>query len=197
MIRASSLLKTTLLGSLLWLSACSIFPEETPQIRYNLPAATMQPVGPKKNSTLYVATPQANRLINSNYILVQPEGTEIQTYKGSQWSDVAPVLVRERLLQAFTDADLFEAVTGDAALNTPLALEGYLSHFEVQYQEGQPVVRVQYEGKVIDRQKSTIVRSKRFVINQPAASTEIPAIITAFGTATDTLSVQVLEWLNQ
>lgn len=197
MIRTSSLLKTTLIGSVLWLSACSIFPEETPRTRYNLPAATMQPVGPQKDSTLYVATPQANRLINSNYILVQPEGTEIQTYKGSQWSDVAPVLVRERLILALDDANLFKGVSGDAALNTPWALEGYLSHFEVQYQNEQPVVRVQYEGQIIDRQKSTIVRSKRFVINQPAASTEISAIITAFGTATDTLSLQVLEWLNQ
>lgn len=197
MIRASTLLKTTVISSMLWLSACSIFPEETPQTRYNLPATTMQPVGVQKNATLYVATPQANRLINSNYILVQPEGTEIQSYKGSQWADAAPVLVRERLIQAFTDANLFEAITGDAGLSTPIALEGYLSHFEVQYQDGQPVVRVQYEGKIIDRQKSTIVRSKRFTINQPATSTEISAIITAFGTATDTLSLQVLEWLSQ
>lgn len=196
MIRVSTLLKTTVISSMLWLSACTIFPEEPPQTRYNLPAATMQTVGSQKNSTLYVATPQANRLINSNYILVQPEGTEIQSYKGSQWSDAAPVLVRERLLQALTDARLFEAVTGDAALNTPLALEGYLSHFEVQYQEGQPVVRVQYEAKIIDRPQSTIVRSKRFTISQPATSTDIPAIITAFGTATDTLSLQVLEWLS-
>lgn len=196
MIRASRLLKTTLIGSVLWLSACTVFPESPPQTRYNLPAASMQPVGPQKSTTLYVATPQANRLINSNYILVQLEGAQIQSYQGSQWADAAPVLVRERLIHALNDANLFEAVTGDAALSTPLALEGFLSRFEVQYQDEQPVIRIQYEGKVIDRQNATIVRSKRFMINQPAASTDISAIITAFGTAADSLSLQVLEWLN-
>lgn len=197
MTRASILLKTIVISSALWLSACTIFPEETPQTRYNLPAATMQPVGTQKSSTLYVATPQANRLINSNYILVQPEGTEIQSYKGSQWADVAPILIRDRLILALNDAKLFEAVSSDGALNTPWALEGYLSHFEVKYLDAQPVVRVQYEGQIIDRKQATIVRNKRFTITQPAASTDITAIITAFGNAGDTLSLQVLEWLNQ
>lgn len=197
MIRTSTLLKTGLISTVLWLSACTIFPEATPQTRYNLPAAVLQPIATTQNSTLYVALPQANRLINSNYILVQPNGTEMQSYKGAQWADTAPVLLRERFVQALTDAALFQAVTGDAALNTPLALEGYLANFEVQYQDGQPVIRIQYEGKVIDRQSSSIMRSQRFVISQPATATDIDAVITAFGLAADELSLQVLAWLQQ
>ena len=197
MIRTSTLLKTGLISTVLWLSACTIFPEATPQTRYNLPAAVLQPIATTQNITLYVALPQANRLINSNYILVQPNGTEMQSYKGAQWADTAPVLLRERFVQALTDAALFQAVTGDAALNTPLALEGYLANFEVQYQDGQPVIRIQYEGKVIDRQSSSIMRSQRFVISQPATATDIDAVITAFGLAADELSLQVLAWLQQ
>ena len=197
MIRTSTLLKTGLISTALWLSACTIFPEATPQTRYNLPAAALQPIATTQNSTLYVALPQANRLINSNYILVQPNGTQMQSYKGAQWADTAPVLLRERFVQALTDAALFQAVTGDAALNTPLALEGYLANFEVQYQDGQPVIRIQYEGKVVDRQSSSIMRSQRFVISQPAAATDIDAVITAFGLAADELSLQVLAWLQQ
>lgn len=195
MIPASSILKALLISTALWLSACSILPKETPQTRYNLPAATMQPVAAQKNSTLYVAVPQANRLVNSNYILVQPDGSEIQSYKGSQWADNATVLVRDRLMQAINDANLFKAVSADAAVNTPWALDGYLSHFEVKYKDAQPIVRVQYEAQLIDRKNSTIVNSKRFAITQPAVGTDITAVVTAFGLANDTLSLKVLEWL--
>ena len=189
------LAKTTLISSVLWLSACSILPESIPQTRYNLPAATMLSVGAQKPTSLYVAVPSANRLINSHYILVQPEGSEIQIYKGTQWADNAPVLLRDRLIQGLNDANLFQAISADAAINTPWALEGYLSHFEVQYQNNEPVIRLQYDAQLIDRQNSSIAHSKRFTITQNANSTEIPMIISAFGLAGDTLNLQILEWL--
>lgn len=196
-MRTSLLLKTTIISAILGLSlsACSILPKSEPQTRYNLPAATMQPVGAQKSTTLYVAVPQANRLINSNYILVQPQGSEIQIYKGTQWADNAPVLLRDRFVQALNDAALFEAISTNAALSTPWALEGYLSHFEVQYQDGQPVVKLHYDAQLINRQSSSIVNNKRFVIRQPAADTAVPSIISAFGLAGDTLSTKLLEWL--
>lgn len=189
------LAKTAFISSVLWLSACSILPESIPQTRYNLPAATMLSVGAQKPTSLYVAAPSANRLINSNYILVQPDGSEIQIYKGTQWADNAPVLLRDRLIQGLNDANLFQAISADAAINTPWALEGYLSHFEVQYQSDEPVVRLQYDAQLINRQNSSIAYSKRFTITQNANSTEIPMIISAFGLASDTLNLQILEWL--
>lgn len=190
------MLKLGLISSVLFISACSILPKSEPLTRYNLPAATMPAVGTQKSTALYVAVPQANRLINSNNILVQPDGTEIQIYKGTQWSDSAPVLLRGRLVQALNDTGLFNAISANAAINTPWALEGYLYHFEVQYQDGQPVVNVQYEAQLINRHNSSIVQSQRFTIAQPTADSSVPAVINAFGLAGDSLSLQLIDWLK-
>ena len=123
MIRKSlrHVLGVTALGTLVLVAGCSILPKSEPQTRYNLPATAMQSTAVQKNVSLYVAAPQANRLINSNRVLVQPTGSEIQIYKGTQWADNAPVLLRERFVQAFTDARLFNAVSSDAALKTDFA----------------------------------------------------------------------------
>lgn len=196
MMHFTSLIKTALISSALWLSACTIFPEETPQIRYNLPSSTLQPVAQSINSSVYVNLPQANRLINSSYILVQPEGTEIQSYKGSQWADAAPALLQDRLVLALNDAQLFKAVSRDAGVITPYALSSYLSHFDVIYQNGQPVIRVQLEAQLLDRQHAAILSSQRFTVEQPAANTDIHTIVKAFGAATDTLSEQLITWLS-
>ena len=194
--RPSTFIKTALMASVLWLSACTIFPEETPQTRYNLPSSTLQPVAQPINSSLYVNLPQANRLINSNYILVQPEGTEIRVYKGAQWADAAPALLQERFIMALNDAQLFSAISRDAGIMTPHALQGYLSHFEVIYNNEQPTVKVQYEAQLLNRQRSTILASQRFNVEQPAANTDINAIVNAFGAASDTLSQQLIDWLS-
>lgn len=197
MIRKSlrHVLGVTALGTLVLVAGCSILPKSEPQTRYNLPATAMQSTAVQKNVSLYVAAPQANRLINSNRVLVQPTGSEIQIYKGTQWADNAPVLLRERFVQAFTDARLFNAVSSDAALKTDFALEGYLSHFQVQYQNDQPVVVVQFDAQLINRLDSSIVQTQRFTLNQPAADTSVPAVIQAFGLASDQLSVQLVDWL--
>ena len=192
----STFIKMALMASVLWLSACTIFPEETPQTRYNLPSSTMQPVAQPINSALYLSLPQANRLINSNYILVQPEGTEIQVYKGSQWADTAPALLQDRLVLALNDAQLFSAISRDAGVLTPYALQGYLSHFEVIYDNDQPTIKVHYEAQLLNQQRSTILASQRFNVEQPAANTDISTIVNAFGAASDKLSQQLIDWLS-
>ena len=191
------LIQHVLLSAALLLGGCSILPEAEPQTRYDLPAAPMAALQQNKDHSLYVATPNANRLINSNRVIVQPDGSEMQVYKGTQWADNAPVILRDRLVQALHDAQLFQAVSTDAAVKTKWALESYLRHFQVQYRQQQPVVVVQLEAQLIDRAQSVIQRSQRFVIEQPATSTDIPAVIQAFGMAGDQLSQQLLQWLAQ
>lgn len=191
------LLGAAALGTAVLLSGCSILPKSEPQARYNLPASPLQQMTTTKNVSLYVAAPQANRLVNSNRVLVQPTGAEIQIYKNTQWADNAPILLRERLVQAFNDVQLFKAISSDAALKTDLALESYLRHFQVQYQNEQPVILVQLDAQLVDRKDASIRRTQRFNISQPATDTSVSAIIDAFGLASDTLSQQLLTWLAQ
>lgn len=186
-----ALMATTLI------SGCSILPKSEPKTSYNLPASTLEALSTSKNVALLVAKPQANRLINSNHILVLPNSAEIQMYKGSQWADNAPALLRDRLLLALNDTQLFRAVTSDGALNTKFALESVLNRFQVQYQNNEPVIVVELEAQLIDRMNSNILSSKRFTQNVAATSEKMPDVITAFGQASDALSIDLLNWLQQ
>lgn len=190
-------LATALLGTAAVLSGCSILPTSPPKTRYNLPAATLKPVATQKNTSIYVATPQANRIVNSTHILVQPTSEEIQVYQGNQWVDNAPTLIRERFVQALNDANLYQAVSANSALATPWALMGTLRHFQVKYQDNQPVVIIQYDAQLVDRDKATIVDNTRFVVNQPATDAQITAIVDAFGLAADQLSQELITWLSK
>lgn len=177
------------------LSGCSILPKNEPQARYNLPATTIQPIKNKKNTSLYINTPKANRLIASNRILVQPTGSEIQVYKGVQWTDNAPALLRDRFIKAMTDAQLFTAVSLDGATKTEFVLESYIRHFQVQYQNQQPVVIAEIDIQLLNRATNAIVRSQRFYSQKNAADTSVPAVIAAFGLVGDELSLQLIDWL--
>lgn len=184
------------LAIVLALSACSILPKAEPQLRYNLPSSPLLNTSANQSPhALFVATPMANRLISSNKILVQPMGTEMQAYKGALWADNATVLLRERLVEAISEATLFQAVTQDSSLNTHYALESYLRTFQVQYQADQPVIIVQLDAQLVDRNTNDILYTHRFAVQQPSAGTGVDHIVTAFGVATDQLSQQVLKWL--
>lgn len=185
----------TAFSALVLLGGCSILPKAEPQQRYNLPAAASHPIGTKLDSSLFIATPNANRMINSNKVLVQPTGSEIQAYKGTLWADNAPVLVRERLSLALKESELFQAVTQDGGLQTNYALDSYLSVFQVHYQGDTPVVKLRLDAQLVDRKNSHIISQRAFSIDQPAATADIPAIIATFGVANDRLSLMVTEWL--
>ena len=178
-------------------TGCSILPKSEPQTRFTLPAAALDTHVPQQKGVLFVAVPQGNRLISSNYVLIQPEHTEIQVYKGTLWADTVPSLLRERLITAFSEAQLFDAISGDAALRSDLALETYVQRFQVQFENDQPIVHVQADAKLVDSNTASIVRSQRFYVTQPAQSKDVVHLVAAFGQATDQLSLELIQWLSR
>ena len=178
-------------------SGCSILPKSDPQTRFNLPSSALSMATTAQKGVLFVAVPQGNRLISSNYILIQPEHTEIQIYKGTLWADNVPTLLRERLVNAFTEAQLFDAISGDAALRSDLALETYIQRFQVQFDNGQPVVHVRIDAKLVDSNTASILRSQRFHVTRPAQGKEAGQLVAALGEATDQLSLELMQWLSR
>lgn len=189
--------KAVLLGGLISLMAgCSVFPKPDPQARYTLPPVTLQAQVPTQPGVLFVGAPQANRLISSNLFLIQTEEGEIKAYKGTLWADNVPAIVRERLVSAFTDVQLFEAISADAVLRSDRTLDIYIQAFQVQLDQGQPKVQIQVDAKLVDSASSTILKSKRFYSHHVAASTEVLDVVKAFGQASDQLSLDLIHWLQ-
>ncbi|MGE8497175.1 MAG: ABC-type transport auxiliary lipoprotein family protein [Pseudomonas sp.] len=195
------LLCVTTLALASLLSACSILPKAEPQDVYLLPANTA--ASTQSDSTqvawaLRINTPLASQLIDSTRIAVIPAGDQISAYQGARWSDRAPLLLRNRLIDAFlTDGRVPAVSSDDARLQTDLEINTDLRAFQSEYQDGRPAAHILLEARLVNATSQRIVASRRFEVRQPAADTSVPAVVRAFGVAADQLSTEVVEWSLQ
>jgi len=190
--------------TLLWmavaatLSACTLFPERPANRIFQLPAPTVSESEGSANpvdSTLRLAIPHAEAPIDSARILVKPGGNEIKAYQGVRWSNKAPVLVQDHLVDAFRRDGRFNAIlTGTSPARSDLTLAGDLSAFQSEYRNGSPVVRLRLDLQLIDERSRSTVASQRFEQTHPASGEAIEAVVAAFGEASDKLAREVIEW---
>lgn len=183
----------------LLLGGCSILPKSETPVIYLLPSATVAAVPDPVASadSLRIVTPQAARALDNNRIAVVPHGNVITSYQGARWSDRAPRLLRDRLLDAFRTDGRFAASSSDEAqLQAELDLTGDLRAFQTEYVQGAPVVVIRYDAQLVAGRSRKILATRRFDIQQPVAGKEVPQVVTAFGQASDRLSAQLIAWVT-
>lgn len=184
------------------LGGCSILPEaETLQV-YTLPEGQSRDVqqasavAAAQPWSLKVHTPYSNRMLNSSRIVVRPDHSELSVYKGARWSDPAPVVLRNRLVNAFRSRANITAVSSDSTgIASDLELGSDLNRFQVEYLDGEPTVHIQLDAFVINTADSNILASQRFTVKQPVDGKEVPEVVLAFGQATDRLAVDIVAWV--
>lgn len=189
-----------LLLAVLLLSACSILPKaEAPDV-YLLPGspgARPRQVSPLDWS-LRIQTPQAGASLDSARIAVVPGDHVVTTYHGARWSDPAPVLLRDRLLDTFRNDGRVRALSSDEeSLQADYVLGGALRAFQTEYQAGQPVVVIRYDAWLVRGRSQRIVATRQFELRQPSAGKAVPQVVEAFGRASDQLAADVLGWTVQ
>jgi cholesterol transport system auxiliary component len=184
------------------LGGCSVLPRaESPDI-YLLPGApaASAPAGastPASRGTLRVDTPQAGRALDSSRIAVIPEGNVITVYQGARWSDRAPRLLRDRLIDAFRASSRYAAVSSDDAnFQADLELAGDLRAFQAEYATGTPVVVIRYDAQLVQPHSQKVLATRQFEIHQAVAGKAVPQVVVAFGQAADALAAQVVDWVN-
>ena len=124
-----------------------------------------------------------------------PQGNLISSYKASRWSDPAPILLRNRLLDGFQrDGRVQLLSTDDSNLQTDLALGGDLQAFQTEYQGNAAQVVIRLDARLIRGYDQKILASRRFEVRQALAETGVPAVVTGFGQAGDALTRQVVDW---
>lgn len=181
------------------LGACSILPKAESPDFYLLPA-TQQPA---RSSTavdwsLRISAPTASLALDSNRIAVVPQGNLLSSYQGARWSNRAPALLRDRLLDAFTANGSVRALSSDeSSLQADLDLTGELRAFQSEYQNGKPVIHLRYEARLVRTLGQRIVASRTFEIAQAVDGKEVPEVVSAFGKASDQLAAQVVDWTLQ
>lgn len=183
------------IGTFSLLAACTILPKSEPLQVYLLPSHNT----PANQATalswsLRLNTPQASQALNSTRIAVLPQTNEFNYYAGSSWSDPAPRLLRNHLLNAFQSDGRIAALSSDNDnLQADLQLGGELQAFQSEYRDGNVSVVIRLQARLVDRQHR-ILASQRFEVIQPVKGTAVPAVVRAFGQASDLLAAQLLVW---
>ncbi|MBV4486158.1 membrane integrity-associated transporter subunit PqiC [Pseudomonas sp. SWRI153] len=192
------LTRITLLGAGLTLvGACSILPKSEPSDVYRLPAAPVSAFTSPAAQTwsLRLNKLQASEALNRPSIAVIPQGDVISSYKGSRWSDPAPVLMRNRLLDGFQrDGRVTLLSTDDSNFQADLELGGSLQAFQTEYQGPQAGVVVRVDALLVRGYDQRILASRRFEERQPLSDVQVPAVVAGFGQASDRLTAKVVAW---
>ena len=180
------------------ISACTIFPESEPLDVYRLPAA-QAPASRGSLATqqwsLRLNKLQASEALNRPTIAVIPQGDVISSYKASRWSDPAPVLLRNRLLDGFQrDGRVTLLSTDDSNFQADLELGGNLQAFQTEYQGTQASVVVRLDALLVRGYDQRILASRRFEERQPLSDVQVPAVVAGFGQASDRLTANVVAW---
>ncbi|PNG13364.1 ABC-type transport auxiliary lipoprotein family protein [Stutzerimonas stutzeri] len=192
-----SLSRFALLGLFSLLAACSVLPESETLRIFLLPTAPVEPHAsePTRQQALRINTPQASRILASQRIAVVPQGNEISAYGGARWSDAAPVLLRDRLIEAFQRDGRMPSVSNeDANLYADYSLHSDLRAFQSVYVDGKPVVLITLDTRLVEVNTQHTLANRRFEVRQPASDTGIEQVVEAFGKASDRLSREVVDW---
>ncbi|SDB23111.1 cholesterol transport system auxiliary component [Pseudomonas sp. NFACC23-1] len=185
-----------LLAGLLLVGGCSILPKAEPSDVYRLPV-TQAPAsaGPAVSWSLRLASPQASEVLNSPKIAVIPQGNLFSSYAASRWSDPAPVLLRNRLLDGFAqDGRVRLLSVADSNLQADLELGGQLQAFQTEYLGTAASVVIRLDALLVRGFDQRILASRRFEVRQPLNDVKVPAVVDGFGRASDRLTAEVVNW---
>lgn len=178
------------------MSACSILPKPDPSDVYRLASAQPVSQGAPVSWSLRVTKPQTSEFLDSPRIAVVPNGDLISSYANSRWSDPAPVLLRNRLLDGFQrDGRVTLLSTDETNLQADYELGGQLQVFQSEYHGKAVDVVIRLDARLVRGSDQRIIASRRFEVRQPVSDTQVPAVVAGFGQAGDRLNRQVVDWV--
>lgn len=179
-------------------SACSILPKPDPSDVYRLASTQPASQGTPVSWSLRVTKPQTSEFLDSSRIAVVPDGNLISNYANSRWSDPAPVLLRNRLLDGFQrDGRVTLLSTDETNLQADYELGGQLQAFQSEYRGKTVEVVIRLDARLVRGRDQRIIASRRFEVRQPVSDAKVPAVVAAFGQAGDQLNKQVVDWVVQ
>lgn len=148
------------------------------------------------NWQLLIDTPRASNALDSVNIAVMPTPGLLEIYPAARWSDPAPILLRNLIVQAFdTDGRIAGVSAMDAGLSGDFAVGIDLHDFQIELQaDASAQASIRITAKLYDRNSNRIVATEAFSANTPADSRNVGSAVSAFEAAINQLLPQLVDW---
>lgn len=180
------------------LAACSSLfnVQRTPFTIYSprlVPAEPAQAVS-RVDWQLAVETPLASDALDTVRIVVMPTPGVIEVYPGARWSDSAPALLRNLVVQGFENSGRIAGVGSAASgLRADFALAIALHDFQLEVAGGTRAV-IRLQARLLDYTTNRVLATQAFDVDAPAGGSDAAAAFSAFETALNRLVPQLVEW---
>jgi len=165
-----------------------------PQVQVNV-----DPAWPEVSWQLVLAKPSASRMVDSPRINVRPAPDQLEVYKGVTWAQTSTDLVEDTLMRAFEDSG---KIPGVARLATGIRADYKLSvdirRLESDYRGAAvPAATIELNAKLIHTADQRVVASRTFLHAEQARSTAVGDVTSAFQTALQAMTDEMVGWTLQ
>src|SRR5262245_24652147 len=149
------------------------------------PKSTFPPELVAVDWQLVVEEPSTAKGIDTDRIAIAPSALEVKYFAGSRWADRAPRMMQQLLIQSFENTKKIVSVGRQSmGLRSDFVLKTELREFQAEKTgDGNTVVRVRLNLKLIRPAIGQIVASESFESVKPAGSENVPDIVQAFDDA--------------
>jgi cholesterol transport system auxiliary component len=180
------------------LAGCSTFTSAPPSLYVLQPKTTYDTNLPTVNYQLVVTVPDAPQSLDTARIALARSPTTIDYFASSSWTDRAPVMVQDLLVESFENTKKIVSVGRDTSgLRADYVLLTDLRDFEARYYQGTdrpPQVRVRLTAKLIKMPEREIIGGLDAVKTTDAERNDIDSIVNAFGDATGNAMKMIVQW---
>ena len=185
-------------AAVLALAACSrLFVATPPGKLYRLsPVDGFSPRLRPVAATLIIDLPQATPGIDTRRIALSRSPISLDYYADAEWTDPVPELMQNLLLDSFENSGAIITTDRFAGLRADFLLRTEIRHFEAEYGAGSesPRARVAIIARLVGLPRRAIISQRQFDERAAAAANDVPAVVTAFDTATTEVLRGVVLW---
>lgn len=183
------------------LSACTgnILPgagNDPPSLYVLTPKTTFAKDLPKVDWQLTIPLPIADAALNTARITLRQNPISLEYYARANWVDTAPQMIQTLLVESFENSGKIVGVGRQSVtLRADYSLLTDLREFQAEYLgDGPPRVRVRLNAKLVKMPQRTILATETFEFLEPAASSDLEAVISAFDIALGKTLKRIVEW---
>ena len=178
------------------LAACSTLLQGKPPPKlYTLEPASGFPPGPRINAQLLIDAPTASGAIDTERIALMKSAVTVDYFADAAWTDRAPVLVQNLLVQSFENSDRIGATSRDSSsLRPDFVLLSELREFAAVYATANPTIHVRLGLKLIRLDDRRLLGQRQVEASAEGAQDAIVPVVTAFDAALRSAMTEIVTW---